>query len=316
MVVTDHAFGDVVHERAAAERLGAEFVVNQCRNPEETTTAVQGADVVIVNFAPMGRDQLAAMAPDATVIRYGVGVDNVDLAAADELGIHVANVPDYGVDTVADHAAALLLSLLRRVPQYDRLIREQGWVTPPTVGSLRALPRTTVGLLGAGRIARSLADRLQPFGPTIIAYDPFVDEALSRAHGIQLVSMDNLIERSDAFSLHLPVTPETHHVINQAFLDRVRPGCVIVNTARGALIDERALASALRDGRVAAAGLDVFDPEPLTADSSLRDCPGLVATPHAAFYSDTSLDNLQRLAAEEAERAARGEPLRCPVSVR
>jgi D-3-phosphoglycerate dehydrogenase len=253
------------------------------------------------------------MAPGATVVRYGVGVDNVDLPAAGELGIAVANVPDYGVGTVADHAAALLLSLLRRIRHYDRGIREIGWVRPAEVGALRSFGQTTVGLLGAGRIARSLADRLRPFGFTVLATDPFVPEATAAEHGIELVDLDTLLACSDAISLHLPATEDTHHLVDQAFLDRVRPGLVLVNTSRGALIDEMALAAALKSGQVAAAGLDVFETEPLPADSPLRGCPGAVFTPHAAFYSETSLDTLQRLAAEEAERAIRGEALRCAV---
>jgi D-3-phosphoglycerate dehydrogenase len=314
IVVTDHAFADLEHERAAADRVGADFADHQCSEAQETIEAVRGAKVAFVNFAPIGPDQLAVMAPGATVIRYGVGVDNVDLEAARTHGVAVANVPDYGVDTVADHAAAHLLGLLRRIPTYDKGIRSEGWVRPPSVGPLRAFPRTTVGLVGAGRIARSLADRLRPFGFTVIATDPFVDEATAASHGCELVSLDDLVERSDAISLHVPVTTETYHLVGNDFLSRVRPGCVIVNTSRGALIDERALGAALSEGRVAGAGLDVFDPEPLALESPLRDCPGAVFTPHAAFYSDTSLDNLQRLAAEEAERAVRSEPLRCPVT--
>lgn len=314
VVVTDHAFVDVQHERDAAEALGARIEVHQCRTPKETTEAVRDADVALVNFAPMHREQLAALAPGATVVRYGVGVDNVDLVAAAGLGVQVANVPDYGVGTVADHAAALLLALLRRVSTYDQGIRTKGWVTPAFVGTLRAFPESTIGLVGAGRIARSLADRLRPFGFTLLATDPFVDAATAAEHGITLVDLDELLGRADAISLHLPVTEETHRFLDEVRIARLRPGCVVVNTSRGALVDERALAAAIRSGHVAGAGLDVFSPEPLAADSPLRDCPGVLLTPHAAFYSDVSLDNLQRLAADEAGRALRGEPLRCPMT--
>jgi len=313
IVVTDHAFIDTAHEAAAAERTGAEFAVHQCTTPDETTDAVRGADVAIVNFAPMGEEQLAAMAQGATVVRYGVGYDNVDVDAARRLGVDVANVPDYGVDTVADHAAALLLSLLRRLPVYDRGIRDEGWVTPGSVGPLRSFPTVTVGLLGAGRIARSLADRLRPFGFRVIASDPYATQEAVAEHGIELVDATALAEQADAVSLHLPLTAETHHLVDAGFLRTLRPGCVIVNTSRGPLVDEQALADAIREGRIGGAGLDVFDPEPLSPGSPLRDCPNVVFTPHAAFYSTSSLDNLQRLAAEEAERALTGQPLRCPV---
>ncbi len=314
MVVTDHAFVHTAHEEAVAARVGAELSVHQCSGAEETTEAVRGAQVALVNFAPMGEEQLAAMAPGATVVRYGVGVDNVDLAAAQRLGVQVANVPDYGVDTVADHAAALLLALLRRLPVYDHGIRRDGWVPPGRVGALPSFPTMTVGLVGAGRIACSLADRLRPFGFRLLATDPFADADRVREHGIELVDLDELLPAAHAISLHVPVTPQTTHLVDGSFLARVRPGCVLVNTSRGGLVDETALARALAEGRLAGAGLDVFDPEPLAAASPLRELENVLFTPHAAFYSETSLDNLQRLAAEEAERALHGEPLRCPVT--
>ncbi|SDU93808.1 D-3-phosphoglycerate dehydrogenase [Microlunatus sagamiharensis] len=313
-VVTDHAFVETAHEAAAAQGVGAAFAVHQCAEAAETTEVVRDADVVFVNFAPIGAEQLAAMAPGATVIRYGVGYDNVDVEAAHRLGVQVANVPDYGVDTVADHAAALLLSLLRRIPLYDRGIRGSTWVAPGDAGPVPSFATTTVGLLGAGRIACSLADRLRPFGFRLLAHDPYADADVVATHGLTLVDRDTLLAESHAISLHLPVTPETRHLVDADLLARVRRGCVVVNTARGALVDEAALAEALVDGRVGGAGLDVFDPEPLAADSPLRSAPNALFTPHAAFYSETSLDNLQRLAAEEAVRAARGEPLRCPVT--
>jgi D-3-phosphoglycerate dehydrogenase len=313
-VVTDHAFVETAHERAAAESVGAEIAVHQCTSAAETTEAVRGADVAFVNFAPMGAEQLAALAPGATVIRYGVGYDNVDVDAATRLGVHVANVPDYGVDTVADHAAAMMLALLRRIPWYDAGIRASTWVRPGDAGPVPSFSATTVGLLGAGRIACSLADRLRPFGFRLVAHDPYADADTVAAHGLTLVDLDTLLAESHGISLHVPVTPATHRLVDQGLLSRVRPGCVLVNTSRGALVDEAALAEALAEGRLGGAGLDVFDREPLAADSPLRTAQNVLFTPHAAFYSETSLDNLQRLAAEEAVRAARGEPLRCSVN--
>lgn len=314
VVITDHAFVHTHHEEALAERLGAGLSVHQCSGAEETTEAVRGADVALVNFAPMGAEQLAAMAPGATVVRYGVGVDNVDVAAAERLGVQVANVPDYGVDTVADHAAALLLALLRRLPVWDHGIREEGWVPPGRVGPLPSFPTMTIGLVGAGRIACSLADRLRPFGFRLLASDPYADPARVAEHGIELVGLEELLPAAHALSLHVPVTAETAHLVDRDFLAQVREGCVLVNTSRGGLVDEAALAEALASGRLAGAGLDVFDPEPLADASPLREIHNVLLTPHAAFYSETSLDNLQRLAAEEAGRALQGEPLRCPVT--
>jgi D-3-phosphoglycerate dehydrogenase / 2-oxoglutarate reductase len=314
VVVTDQAFGGVEQEAAMAERAGAEFASHQCQSEDETAEAVRGADVALVNFAPMTQRVMSQMAPGATVVRYGIGYDNVDIEAARRLGVSVANVPDYGSETVADHAAAMLLMLLRRVPLYDGLIRRSGWCAPADVGPLPSFAATTIGLVGVGRIARLLASRLAAFGFTLVGYDPLLPAELATDVGVRLMPLDDVVRQAHALSLHVPATPETHHLVDGDLLSRMRPGSVLVNTSRGSLVDEKALAAALSDGCVAAAALDVFESEPLAGDSPLRACPNVVLTPHAAFYSTESLRNLQRLAAEEGERGLLGQPLRCPVT--
>lgn len=314
VVVTDHAFGTVDREQAVASRFGAAFASHQVHTEADAREALTGADVAFVNFAPITRDVLAAMAPGAVVIRYGIGYDNVDVQAARELGVAVCNVPDYGADTVADHAVTLLLGLLRKVKQLDARVRRDGWLLPSDLGAMPGFSQTTVGLIGTGRIGRAVAARLKPFGFSIIAHDPYVDPAALAAIGITGVSLEALLTDADAVSLHAPLTPENHHLINPDTLATMRPGAVLVNTSRGGLVDEAALASALTSGRLGAAALDVFEPEPLAADSPLRQLENVVLTPHAAFFSDESLANLQRLAAEEAARHLAGEALRCPVT--
>ena len=314
VVVTDQAFGGTEVEEALARSLGADFAAHQVSTEEETLEVTRGADAVLVNFAPMTDAVLAGLADGATVVRYGIGYDNVDVEAARRHGVAVANVPDYGSDTVADHAAAALLALLRKLPFYDQRIRDGGWCEPTDLGPLPAFGDTTVGLFGAGRIARGLARRLAPFGFRVLAHDPWADAAAVREDGIELVDADALVAAADALSLHVPVTPETRHLIGADLLARVRPGAVLVNTSRGGLVDEQALADALRSGRLAGAALDVFDPEPLAPDSPLRGLRNVLFSPHAAFFSDASVRALQRLATEEAGRALRGEPLRCPVA--
>ena len=314
VVVTDHAFRDVQAERRVAREVGATFACHACTGEEETAEAVAGSDVAFVNFAPITRPVLSQMKPQAVVIRYGVGFDNVDVIAARELGIRVANVPDYGVETVADHAAAALLMLARRIAQYDRAIRDRGWVTPSELGPIRGFRSTVVGLIGMGRTAQALAKRLQPFGFSLIAHDPYCGREKFEASGVESVSLEKLAERAHAISLHATSTASTEKMINAAFFDRLQPGSVLVNTARGSLVDETALLAAIVAGRVAAAVLDVTDPEPVPTDSPLRARPEILFSPHAAFYDEDSLQNLQHLAAEEARRALHGEPLRCPVA--
>jgi D-3-phosphoglycerate dehydrogenase / 2-oxoglutarate reductase len=313
IVVTDHAFGGTGHEEALARSVGSELVVLQCSDEAETVAALRDADLAFVNFAPITRSVLEALAPGGTVIRYGIGYDNVDTVSARELGIRVANVPDYGVDTVADHTVACLLALLRRTGPFTSAVHDRGWLTASSLGPIRGFAETTVGLVGTGRIGRAVAARLAPFQFDVIAYDPFVDSGRLAEIGVRQVRLEELLSVSHAVSLHAPLTEQNRHLIDHAALNSMRRDAVLVNTSRGGLVDEAALASAVGSGRLAGAALDVFDPEPLASDSPLRRLDNMILTPHAAFYSVSSLDALQRLASEEGGRALRGEPLRCPV---
>lgn len=312
VVVLDQAFGNVRAERAVAEQHGADFAHFQCRTVTEARAAAHGADVVFVNFAPVDHTVLEAVAPGGLVIRYGVGYDNVDTAAARALNVRVANVPDYGIETVADHTVAALLSGLRRTHQYDRLMKERVWVSPAEVGDIASFDETTIGLIGAGRIAQQVALRLQPFGFTIQSYDPAAPADAFGTH-VHRTSLEAVLCDSDAVSLHCPLTAETHHMINAEVLANVRHGMYLVNTARGGLIDTGALTEALQTGHISGAAIDVFETEPLDEHSPLRSCENVVLSPHAAFYSGKSMRNLQQLAADEAGRALRHEPLRCPI---
>lgn len=314
LVVTDHTFAHVTVEADTARRLGATFEEFQCSTEAETRVAVQGADVVLVNFAPITETVLRVLAPNAVVIRYGVGVDNVDVNTARNLGIRVANVPDYGSDTVADHTVAALLALLRKLPAYDRAVREQGWCSPGSLGPLPGFASTTIGLVGTGRIGLAVCRRLRAFGFRVLAYDPYADLAALASERLSTMGLPELLAASHAVSLHAPLTPETRRIVDPDFLARLRPGAVLVNTSRGGLVDEEALADALQSGHLGAAALDVFDPEPLPASSRLRSLPQVLLTPHVAFHSTDSVAALQRLAAEEAARALTGEPLRCQIT--
>ncbi|MCS4247546.1 C-terminal binding protein [Pseudomonas sp. BIGb0164] len=314
LVVTDQAFGNTRHEQAAAALVGAQFSEHQCRSEDETLEAVRGAHAVINNFAPMTHRVMAAMAPGAVVVRYGVGVDNVDLAAAKELGIRVCNVPDYGVEEVADHAAAMTLALARKLDHYGTGIRNGEWKIAQMVDGVRSLRDTTVGLIGLGRIARAFASRMTAFGCTIVGYDPYVTNQQARESGIEPMSRAEVIACANVLSLHVPLTPETRHVIDADAIARMPRGAILINCSRGGLIDETALAQALVSGQLSGAGLDVFEKEPLPADSPLRSAPHLLVSPHAAFFSDASVDALQRLASEEALRGLRGEALRCALT--
>ncbi|WP_415184682.1 C-terminal binding protein [Phaeovulum sp.] len=314
LVVTDQAFGNTRHEQAAAKAAGAVFFEHQCKAEDETLAAVQGAQAVLNNFAPMTRKVMAALAPGAVVVRYGVGVDNVDLVAAKDLGVRVCNVPDYGVEEVADHATAFSLALARKLGSFDSGIRSGEWKIASMVSGLRSLRDTTVGLIGMGRIARAYAARMAVFGCKITGFDPYVSDEDAKAAGITPLARDEVIASANILSLHLPFTPQTRHLINAAAIATMPAGAIVINCSRGGLIDEDALAAALVSGQLSGAGLDVFEKEPLPDASPLRKAPNVLMSPHAAFYSDASVRALQRLASEEALRGLRGEALRCALT--
>jgi D-3-phosphoglycerate dehydrogenase len=314
VVVTDQSFGGVTRERALAERFGLSFAEHQLRDEAATAHAVRGARIVFDNFAPITERVLGELASDAVVIRYGIGYDNVDVEAARRLGVRVCNVPDYGVSTVADHTVALLLTLLRKVHRYDAEVRTRGWLAPGELGSLPGFADTTVGLVGSGRIGRAVLDRLRPFGFRVVIHDPFLGDDAVLDLGATPSGWEELLERSHAVSVHTPLTDATRHLFGPAAFARMRPGAYLVNTSRGGMVDEPALAAALRSGQLGGAALDVYETEPLPDDSELRSVPNVILTPHTAFFSDAALAALQRLATEEAERALTGAPLRCPVT--
>ncbi|MGF7159434.1 D-3-phosphoglycerate dehydrogenase [Rhodoligotrophos appendicifer] len=313
IVVTDSTFGALPHEQAVAARHGAQLDSFQCRTAEEVVAAVEGADAVFVQFAPMTDAALSALKTGATVVRYGVGFDNIDVIAARRLGVQVAYVPDYCVDEVADHTLAMLLSLYRKLPALDASVRGGDWSAVAVSRPLRPAAETVIGFLGLGRIGRAVLARLRPFGFPIMVADPMLDAASAASLGVGSSSFEAMLPQVDALLLHAPVTPETREIINAVSLARMKTGAVIVNCSRGALIDEAALAEALTRGHLGAAALDVFATEPLLATSPLRQAPNLLLSPHAAWYSDAAMDTLQRLAADEIDRALSGRPPRCPV---
>ena len=207
-----------------------------------------------------------------------------------------------------------MLTLLRKIQHFDRAVRRGEWPSATELAPIRSMAETTVGLLGTGRIGQAVARRLAPFGFAVIAYDPYAEPDDAADSAITLVELDELFRRSHVLSLHAPATPETTGIVNAENLAAMPAGALLVNTSRGALVDQDALLDALDSGHLAGAALDVFQPEPLPVDHRLRSQPNTVLTPHAAFYSEKSIRDLQRLAAEEAARAGRGEPLRCQIN--
>lgn len=313
VVITDGNFPSFEKEAAVARQAGAAFEVHHCSSAAEVAKVVDGADVVMVQFAPLGRRALEQLNPHARVVRYGVGYDNIDIGAARALGIEVAYVPDYCTNEVADHTASLILALLRKLPQSDAAVRGGHWSAVETCRPLKPFDRTTIGFLGLGRIGRAVLERLRPFEFRFITSDPALTAASAGRIGVEIVTLEEVFARSDAMSLHAPSTPQTRHIVNAQRLQTMQATAVIVNTARGDLIDTVALAQALQSRWIRGAGLDVFEQEPLPPEHPLRRAPNALLTPHTAWYSDRAIDRLQECAADELRRALAGTPARCPV---
>lgn len=313
VVVTDYTFPDLAQEAAAAHAGGAAFAAHQCKSAEEVALAVAGADVAVVQFAPFGPEAARAVKPGATVIRYGVGYNNIDLAAARIAGLRVGYVPDYCTDEVADHTAAAALGLLRKLAPMDASVRRGDWAAVRIAKPMKPFPETTFGFFGLGQIGRAVLARLKGFGFRFIAADPGLGAADAAALGVRLVDADRLLREADIVSLHAPATDATIGFFNAARLATMQPHALIVNAARGQLIVEDDLAAALASGTIAGAALDVFHVEPLPVDSALRNAPNLILTPHAAWYSEAAIHRLQELVALDIARALAGEGPRKPV---
>jgi len=311
VVVLDDGYPDYETERTILAAAGAELVLSPCRGDAAKAALAMGeADGVLVRETPI--DAAAIATTQARVIvRYGMGYDNIDTAAAAARGIVVCNVPDHGTEEVSDHALALLLAAIRRVAEADRRVRAHGWGLPID-RKIHRIRGGTLGLIGYGRIGAAFHRKAAALGyARVLVHDPFVREVPA---GASLASLDTIAAESDAISLHAPLTNATRHIIGRGFLALAKPTLVLVNTARGGLIDESALAAALAEGRVLAAGLDVYENEPLRHDSPLRSLDNVVLTDHSAWYSEEAIAELQRKAAQEVARVLEGETPLHPVN--
>jgi D-3-phosphoglycerate dehydrogenase / 2-oxoglutarate reductase len=271
------------------------------------------ADAILVTYAKIDGETIRRLTRCRIISRFGIGVDNVDIAAATAASIVVTKVPDYCIDEVSEHTMALLLALARKVPFSNARVHGGEW-SMPSVVPIHRLRGTTLGLVGFGRIPQLVAPKAQAFGITVIAADPFVSPGLMQHAKVECVTFDDLIVRSDFVSIHAPLTADTRHLFNADVFARMKPGAYLVNTSRGPLVDEAALVAALTAGTIAGAALDVIEQEPLPPGSALVGCKNLILTPHTAFYSEESLVDLQRKAAEEVVRVLSGKQPLNPVN--
>src|SRR5579862_406753 len=313
IAITDSPFPSLDPAKKELARLDPEYRMAKNPSADDILAVARDADAVLVTYAKLPRDLLRQLKRCKAIGRFGLGVDNIDLPAAKQLGIAVNYVPDYCLREVSDHAMALLLALARKVTLSNKLVQSGRWEVPPLV-PLRRLDGRLLGLIGFGNIPRALAPKARAFGLKVLAYDPYVANEAFAAAGVEGASFDNLLARSDFVSVHAPLAPATRGLMNAAAFAKMKRGACLINTARGPLVDEAALVAALDCGQLGGAALDVVTTEPLKTDSPLLGRDNVILTPHTAFYSVEALEELQTKCASDVARVLSGEKAIYPIS--
>jgi D-3-phosphoglycerate dehydrogenase / 2-oxoglutarate reductase len=319
VVIADYDFGDVDIERAIIEKAGFELIAAQCKTEDEVIEVAHDAAAVVAQYATISARVIAELSDCRVIARYGTGVDIVDVEAATRHKILVTNVPnEWCANEVADHAMALLLTVARKINVYDRATRRGVWRWQ-SGAPIHRLRGSVLGLLSFGFIARAIAARAAGFGMQITAHDPYLSVEELSAAGATGVSFDELVTQSDCVVIQAPLTSQTHHLFDEVQLRRMKPTAILINTARGPIVDDRALHRALSEGWIAGAGLDDIEEEPAKvrdwrADNALFSLENVVITPHAAYYSEEAIDTLRHFAADEVVRVLSGQPPLSPVN--
>jgi D-3-phosphoglycerate dehydrogenase / 2-oxoglutarate reductase len=313
IAITDSPFPSLDPAKKALARLDPEYRMANSPSADDILAVARDADAILVTYAKLSGDLLRQLTKCKAIGRFGLGVDNIDLPAAKACGIAVNYVPDYCLREVSDQAMALLLALARKVTLANKLVQSGRWELPPLV-PLRRLEGQVLGLIGFGNIPRALAPKAKAFGLNVLTHDPYVTRDALEAAGVEGVSFDELLARSDFVSVHAPLLPATRGLMNAAALAKMKKGAYLINTARGPLIDEPALIAALDSGQIGGAALDVVTSEPLAKDSPLIGRDNVILTPHTAFYSVEALEELQTKCASDVARVLSGEKAVYPIS--
>jgi D-3-phosphoglycerate dehydrogenase / 2-oxoglutarate reductase len=313
VAVTDFGGEEIDVEKGILEPLGCEVVgplrLPESKNEQKLIDLVKDADFVITQFSPVTAAVVNAMEKSKIIVRYGIGVDNVDLKVAAAKNIPVCNVPDYCIDEVADSALAMILDLVRKISAHAFRIKSGKWELAVPISQLFVLNEMTVGVVGFGRIGRAVAARLKPFRPKVLVFDPVVDAATVKAEGCTPVSLDELLKTSDLVTLHCPSNEKTKQMMNATTFGKMKKGAMLVNTSRGTLVKTDDLVAALQSGQVSAAALDVTDPEPLNMDSPLVKMENVIINPHLASASPGAVTKLRTGVANIVAMAVKGQKL-------
>jgi D-3-phosphoglycerate dehydrogenase / 2-oxoglutarate reductase len=305
-------YGDMIRQAG----IDVEFGKVNCETEDEIIAAAADADVVIgvATFQPFTRKVIESLVKCRFIMSLGIGFDNLDLQAATDHGILAANVPDYCQEEMSDHAMALILALTRKITRLDSFVKQGKWVQEPEPEiqmqvwpTMSRLRDQTLGIIGLGRIARMLVPKAKGFGVRVIAYDPYLDKNAFQSAGVEQVDLDDLLAQVDILSLHCALTNDTRHMLGAEQFNKMKPSAIVVNTARGGLIDQSALYQALTTGQIGGAGLDVTDPEPIRPDDPLLKLENVIITPHSAHASIPALMALLQRPGEEVARVLKGE---------
>lgn len=305
VVITDRAYESIEAEQRILRGAGFQVLDFQCRTEEEVISCAADCDGLIVQFAPVTRRVVQALTRCRVIVRYAIGLDNIDLEAANERGIMVCNVPDYCLDEVSNHAIAMILACAKKLPIAANSVKEGRW-TYTAAKPLYRFSGSRLGLIGFGRIPALVAKKLSLFGLDIVAYDPCINRALAESLGVRAVDLDTLLSTSDFISVHCPLTDESRHMLDRRAFSRMKDGAALINTARGAVLCEDALMEALACGKLSMAALDVLETEPIPVDHPLRSMDHVIVTPHMAWYSEEAIHSLQEKTAEEVARVLTG----------
>ena len=314
VVILDTLYSGYEEERSALRDLDTEVVTTKGENASALRELVADADGLLVNLNPVDAELVRGMTKCRIISRYGVGYDNVDVNAATDAGIWVSNVPDYATEDVSDHAVALLMACVRKIPLRDAGIRAGEWNLKERQRSRRTAGKT-MGVLGLGNIGTATAVKLSGFGfARILACDPYIKEEAFAAAGAERVDFDTLLGESDFITIHTPLNDETRHLIGSRAFSLMKKSAILINTARGGVIDTVALVEALRSGEIEYAGLDVHEQEPLPEDSPLFALDNVVLSDHCAWYTEESLVELKTKAAQNVADVLSGNRPRSPVN--
>lgn len=314
VIISDCDHADIQIEQEIFRKNHIDFELQQNETEDDLIQHCQEASVIINQYAPFTEKVLSQLPKLKLIVRYGVGVNNIDLTAATKYGVQICNVPDYGTHEVADHALALMLALTRKITKMNRLVKEGIWDYQESIPIFRHSEQV-VGVIGVGRIGSEFAKKVHALGCKVIAYDVSAQHKKyeSNLSFIEFVGFEQLVIQADIISIHCP-SDQAMNLINESVLKRMKPTSYLINVSRGGIVDEHALYEALASNHIAGAALDVSVKEPITTDSPLLTLENFICTPHMAWYSEQAAQELKRKVAEEAVRYVKNERLHYPVN--